>query len=351
MEINDIGIGEIFMTYRIGRPGEGAHAGSYVLGDAGERVSWGAIIAGVFAALAVQVLFALVGLAVGFVADGAADDAAPWFFAFAGLASLFCGGFVAGRLAGVPLLPAAALHGALVWSVVTVLSVVMAVGGAATVAGGAARFAASIGQAAVNAAGGVAGLLPDDLSELVPDEVEQQLRDAMGDQDLTARDIRKEAREIFTAVIGENERSRAADIVRETARKVLANPQNASDELSSALDRLVGAGGVIGEEDRQELVAEMSARFDMSEEEATAIVERWGASLEETAQSAQTSLENARAEVMRLVEQASDAAAKAAGWAAFALFIGLFGACAGALVARPEDLLAVEVAEARAEDA
>lgn len=338
------------MAYRIGRPGEGAHAGSYVLAEAGERVSWGAIIAGVFAALAVQIFLLLVGVAIGLVAPSAADEAAPFFLGFSGLASLFCGGFVAGRMAGVPLLPSAALHGALVWSFVTVLSFLMAMGGAASVAGGAARLISGIGETAASAAGGVAQLLPDDASAMIPDEIQQELQEATGDQNLSPQQIRQEAQEIFTNVIDEQDRNRIATIMRETARAVVANPQNAGQELSSAMDRLVGAGGVIGQEERDELVSQLAQRFNISEQQANAIVDRWSQSLEQASQEAQQMMEEARAELADLAEEAQEAAAGAATTAAIVLFIGLFGACAGALLGRPEDVLAAEVAEARAHD-
>src|SRR5436189_1106352 len=75
-----------------------------------KRISWGAIIAGVVVALVVQMVFSLLGMGIGMGAidpmdtnpvQGLGIGALVWWVASM-LISLFTGGYVAGRLAGMP---------------------------------------------------------------------------------------------------------------------------------------------------------------------------------------------------------------------------------------------------------
>jgi uncharacterized membrane protein YeaQ/YmgE (transglycosylase-associated protein family) len=76
------------------------------------RASWGAIIAGVVAALVVQLLLNLLGIGVGAASLSAANLAenpgastfsisAGLWWTLSGIIASFCGGVVAGRLCGV----------------------------------------------------------------------------------------------------------------------------------------------------------------------------------------------------------------------------------------------------------
>jgi signal transduction histidine kinase len=68
------------------------------------RITWSSVIAGAVAAIAAQVLFATLGLAIGLSVPGTAEGigifAGIWWLV-TGLISLFIGGWVAGRFAGV----------------------------------------------------------------------------------------------------------------------------------------------------------------------------------------------------------------------------------------------------------
>ena len=90
------------------------------------RVSWGAIFAGLFVTLIMQVLFTVLGLAVsttlntpwatGDLSGGLALGAEIWLLG-TGLVSLFIGAGIAGRLSGGPRLVDGMLHGVVTWSV------------------------------------------------------------------------------------------------------------------------------------------------------------------------------------------------------------------------------------------
>jgi hypothetical protein len=110
------------------------------------RISWGAIFAGVVVALVVQMVFSLLGMGIGLGAinpmetnplQGLGTGALIWWIATM-LISLFTGGYVAGRLAGMPRNEEGMLHGILTWSVFTLFSFFLlttAVGGIFNIVG------------------------------------------------------------------------------------------------------------------------------------------------------------------------------------------------------------------------
>lgn len=137
------------------------------------RVAWGALFAGTVAALAVQLLLMVLGMAIGLsVADSALTDrdapgglgvgAGIWWLATM-IIALFVGGYVAARLAGLFKAADGVLHGFLTWSLTALIgtfvvtsSIGSLVGGATNLAGDtAAAFSGSITQGA----GGLRGQL------------------------------------------------------------------------------------------------------------------------------------------------------------------------------------------------
>ncbi len=106
------------------------------------RVSWGAIFAGAFVGISLQILFTALGLGIGLgvvqpsagssaVSSGLGIGAAIWWIV-TGIISLFVGGWAAGRLAGTTRRLDGGLHGLVTWGLATVFSVYLltsAVGG------------------------------------------------------------------------------------------------------------------------------------------------------------------------------------------------------------------------------
>lgn len=99
--------------------------------SAGRHVSWAAIFAGAVVALVVQLMLSVLGIGIGAStvnpmteqnpAAGLGTGAAIWFV-LTSLIALFAGGWVAGRLAGVPRDADRALHGILTWGLTTLLT-------------------------------------------------------------------------------------------------------------------------------------------------------------------------------------------------------------------------------------
>jgi hypothetical protein len=159
------------------------------------KVSWGAIFAGVALALSVQFLLNLLGVGIGAaVIDPATSDnpaaetfsmaSAAWFVV-AGLIASFVGGYAASRLSGRPGKSTGGYHGVTSWAVTTLVvlyllttSLSAIVGGAFSGIGG---LLGGVGQTATTAANAAAPIVANADSPF--SGIEQQIRSATGGND------------------------------------------------------------------------------------------------------------------------------------------------------------------------
>lgn len=159
--------------------------------------SWGSVFAGAVAAMALSVVMALLGVALGFTVIAPKSDdptaglgmAFGFWSCFSAVVSIGGGGFVAGLFAGQRGLE----HGFLVWSVITIAGTAFsgfAVGSAVKILGsairmlgsGAAGIAGSVGKGAANAASGVIEELRDRVNlNLDPDGIGDSLKSVLRD--------------------------------------------------------------------------------------------------------------------------------------------------------------------------
>jgi hypothetical protein len=131
----------------------------------GFRLSWGAIFAGLFVAVGLHLVLALLGIAVGFTAwDPASPGTDPGrvamgvgiWAAISGLIALFVGGMTTGRLAGVLTQRDGALHGVVLWSLTTIMVLWLVVSGLGFLLGGAFGIIGRTAAATVQTVGGAA---------------------------------------------------------------------------------------------------------------------------------------------------------------------------------------------------
>jgi len=126
------------------------------------RISWGAVFAGRFVALALMIWFAMVGAALGLSIGGNGDGeqdqqgigiAVGIWWLLSEVIALFVGGWVAGRLIQAPEALDAGLHGLAIWGVKTVLAAWLLLAGVGAVLGG----ATNVMQGALTGAGSAVG--------------------------------------------------------------------------------------------------------------------------------------------------------------------------------------------------
>ena len=324
-------------------------------GERMRRISWGAIFAGTIIAMGLMVFFTTLGIGIGAASVDPLYDENPLsglgvgsavYIIVTQLISLFAGGYVASRLAGVPREQASLLHGASVWALSTLLLAYVASTGAGAAFGAATTVLKNSAQAAVSAGQAV---LPDNVSLPTPgdiasgisiDDLPPEVQTALRRQGVTADNIRSEAREALRNVVSRQEQQNAVQAAQDAAVDAIRTPGDIPSDVNQLVDRLFGGpDAVLSEEDRQEALATIENRFGITPQEA----EQFLVSVEERAQDAaaqvQQSLESAQQAAVEAAQAASDALRTAAFMLALASILGLAAALGGAHVGKPDDMI------------
>ncbi len=195
------------------------------------RISWGAVLAGVAVALVVQILLTMLGVGAGVATlDPMSGDnpsastfsiSAGIWYVVSGIAAAYIGGVIAGRLSGRPLVTTAALHGVISWAATTLIVIYLMTTAAASLVGGAVNGLTTVlgGTAATAAAG--AGAAAANVENPL-EALERQVREATGGDDPAA--LRDAAVSAMRAVATGDEAE--AQDARERAAQALARAQN-----------------------------------------------------------------------------------------------------------------------------
>nr|WP_246529319.1 PhnA-like protein [Microvirga zambiensis] len=204
------------------------------------KVSWGAVLAGVVVMLATQLILNLLGIGIGAAtldpAAGAAENpsastfsigAGVWFL-LAGILAALAGGYAAGRLSGRPKGSTAAWHGLTAWAVATLVVFYLLATTVGGLLGGAYRTVTgalgNVTQAVGSTAQTAAQVAAPSMSRITDpfSSIEQQVRGATGGNDPAA--LRDAAVTAVRAALTGNEQQ-AAD-ARNRATEALARAQN-----------------------------------------------------------------------------------------------------------------------------
>jgi hypothetical protein len=269
------------------------------------RISWGAIFAGAFSALGLWMLLYAFGLAVGLTAldpnnHGSLRSSGIFtgvWGLIAPLVALFVGGFIAGRGAGIFRRGEGAVHGVVMWGLVTVVGSFLVISAAAAIL----RGVATVGQAAVRAGGSAIGAVAD----------------RSGGIGAMAQRFGIDADDALRPV---NDRLRAQ-----------GQPPVRAEQLQAATQDAVQSAIREGRVDRDLLVRSIAQNTAMSRQD-----------VEETATRIEMQIDNARNQVGQRVQAAETGALKAAEssgkvfWGVFgALLLGLIAAAIGAALGVP----------------
>ncbi len=282
------------------------------------RVSWGAVFAGLFLALATYLFLGVLGTAVGSGSIDAMGERNPLagFGTGAGvwvgvstLIALAVGAFFAGRTApgkGI-------LHGVLCWAVTTLVTVYALSSLATGVIGTASRVAGSglslAGQGVAAVAPGIASGVKDQMQK---NGVDFDFSDARNQLETLLRQTGK-------AELNPDQLKAQADAAvtdgKSTANGAATTPQNAGNELGAFFDRLrQKAQPGLDAADKDALVNIIVARTGKSRPEA----EQMAANYEQTYNQAVAKYEQLKVQAEQTAREAGDAAAKGVSQAAWA---------------------------------
>jgi hypothetical protein len=198
------------------------------------RISWGAVVAGVVMALVTQLLLNMLGIGVGVATlnpSGADNPAASTFsiaagiwYALSGIIAAFVGGYLAGRLSGRPKESTAGWHGLTAWALTTLVIFYLLTTTVGSLIGGVFSTVSSavggLGRTAATAAGAAAPALSNATDPFAA--IERQVRDAAGGNDPAA--LRDAAVSAVRAVVN-GDQAQGQD-AKERAAQALARAQN-----------------------------------------------------------------------------------------------------------------------------
>lgn len=259
------------------------------------RISWGAVWAGMFVVLAVDLMLFLLclGISAGTVhiGNGNVPGLSLGIGAAIGLAvaswiGLYLGGWVAGKLAGVPRNRDGALHGFVTWAASTMVLATLLVWAVGAVVGSAASMVKETASVAGNPA--VTSTVGD-ITGMTPARLRQQAADVLNDPSF---------------------RTFVADALQ---------------------------NGNIPPADKQALVNDVSSRRGIPPAEAEAIVTGW-----------QTDLNNAKSTGANIANTAASSTSQVGIWLFIAIVIGLVVSCWGGAVGAPEDSSLIPITRRRA---
>jgi len=210
------------------------------------RISWGAVLAGVVVALVTQLILNLIGVGVGAATldPGTGDNPSASSFSIgagiwwivSGIIAAAAGGYAAGRLAGKPKESTAGWHGLTTWALTTLIIFYLLTSAVGGILGGAYRtLTNAIGGVASTAGGAMqtaAQTAAPSLSQVTDpfSSIEQSVRSAAGGNDpASLRDAAVAA--VRAALTGDPQQAQAA---RDRAAKAIAKAENVSEDQARA---------------------------------------------------------------------------------------------------------------------
>lgn len=285
------------------------------------RISWGAVFAGLVVVMVTQLTLGILGIGIGLGAvnlrdnqpDQAVQIGALVWLLFTALISLFLGGHVAARLAGVPRREDSCWHGILTWSAQTIATVLLLT----TAAGG--------------TLGGVMGLLGRGMSGAGQGFAMIASQEGMGGGG--------EAVEQITGQSGIN-----WNAIKEDAKSLAANTNQmaqceqaaTAQEIQRALTRMFNRQGQqVNPNDREALIGAVQRYTGISRAEAAQKVAGW----EQTYQQAHSQVQDPKQEAKEVASTAAKGISEVALWTFVTLIFGAAAAALGGLSGRPKTMI------------
>ena len=295
------------------------------------RISWGAIFAGAVVAIVLQLMLNLLGLGFGFNAinltetspfSGVGIGTIIWLIV-ATLISLFAGGWVAGRLAGMPRRVDAALHGFVTWGLATLFAIYLLTTAVGSIVSGVTGL---VGQGLSAAGQGVASVAP---------QIGDAAQEALRNQGITLQSIKQEAQDLLQQSGLEEEVAQAADTAQAQAGDIAQAPANAQQNINQAIEQFLETGQAA---DRENVVNILVARTDMSRAEAQQTVEQYEQQYQQARQQVQQRLDSLRQRGIRAGGTATNVISTIGFVAFLAMLIGAAAATGGGAAGAPHDL-------------
>jgi hypothetical protein len=301
-----------------------------------KRISWGAIFAGTLVAIVLMLLLNLLGIGIGLSAINPVEESNPFsglgtgaiiWWIVSNLIAIFAGGYVAGKLAGIPLRNTSTMHGILTWSLYTLVSFWILTTAVGNIISGVGSVLSRTISVAASGIGTAASAGADRMGG-------ENASISFGDVE---REVRQVLRETGDPALQPDSIERTAQNTTQDARQTMRNENYVSDQDINAIvqDVLFQGGQLVENIDRQDVVNVVVSRTNLSRQEANNIADVIVRKHQEAKQNWSQFKEEASVEARERGQQAAESASKAAIWSFVALFLGAIVGGAGGLVGKP----------------
>ncbi len=312
------------------------------------RLSWGAIIAGVFIAIAVQLLLSFLGLGIGFGSINPLDEAKPFsglgmgalvWWIVSMLISVFSGGWVAGWFSNHIQKTDLVLHGLLTWCLLTFLNMYLITSSVGKIIGGAGTV---ITKGFSLAGEGIKAVAP---------EAGDMIKDQLGVDENTFGKMKKEA-ELLLKQTEKKELQpgnldkkidQASGQGKSTGKEILENPQEAQQRIDALISKLFSQNDSTFEAaDKEALVNVVKNRTGKSEAESEQIVDNWITTIKTAKEKVKEVKVQAEAKAREVGDEMASALSKFALFSFFGMILGALSAGFGAIIASKKRLTIVQ---------
>jgi hypothetical protein len=272
-----------------------------------QRISWGAVLAGVLLAVITQIALNVLGIAIGFAAltpaepsgiGPAFDTATVIWIAASTLISVFVGGWAAGYLQGSPDEEVGMVHGLVTWSLATLIALFLFFTTASSILSG-------LGTALSDGISLVGTSVADVTAEVAPD-----VSDALNLQSRADEFVNNEVEPLVEDLSEQQRNELANDFI------VLVREPADSDAAQNARDSIIDT---------------VAAETELTEDEIETQLQQWE-------NDARMALTQAQERVEEITADLADATAAAAGVLFMMLVIGAFAGGAGGYIGTPHPL-------------
>lgn len=313
------------------------------------RISWGGVLAGALTALTISFLLNLLGFGIGLNAIDPLTDSQPFdgvgtgtiiWWILSNLASLFIGGLVAARTAGLPSATDGGIHGFLAWGIYLLVSI---------------YFITSIAGSIFSATGSlVSSIFNTDSAKEVVINLKNAQKTSEENSQTSLNEIKEE---IFQFV----ERAERYNILpndsSEELRQGINKAENTASQMIKDLDLkdniaefvndvsvdLDNNGdlniSVDGNKDyleKEKIKEYLVQNTELSEQEINGVIEKWNKKIENTIDDIQEVYADAKQEALEISEDISDAVGKASIYLFVLLFLGALAAFFGGATGVPQ---------------
>jgi hypothetical protein len=312
------------------------------------RLSWSAIISGVFIAIAIQLLLSFLGLGIGFGSINPLEEAKPFSGLGTGalvwwivtmLISVFSGGWVAGWFSNHIQKTDLILHGLLTWCLLTFLNMYLITSSVGKVVGGVGSVITkgfSLAGEGIKAAAPEAGKL---------------IKDQLGADDNTLGKMKQEA-ELLLKQTGKKELQpgalnkkidKASGQGKSTGKAVLEDPGEAQQKINVLFSKLFSENdSTFNAVDREALVNIVKNRTGKNQAESEQIVENWVNTLKAAKEKVKEVKMQAEHKAREVGNEMASALSKFAIFSFIGMILGALSGSFGAVLASKRRLKIIE---------